>query len=94
MKKIIKINESGKKIESLILDFYTAAHPYAFSVVPDLSNAAEIYHTNPKLFFIPKHESLGEYNEEYGDELYMIEDDEFVQKMHMVNKLYYIKYFN
>ena len=61
-------------IESLILDFYTAAHPYAFSVVPDLSNAAEIYHTNPKLFFIPKHESLGEYNEEYGDELYMIEE--------------------
>jgi len=61
-------------IESLILDFYTAAHPYAFSVVPDLSNAAKIYHTNPKLFFIPKHESLGEYNEEYGDELYMIEE--------------------
>jgi hypothetical protein len=62
------------KIEGLILDFYTAAHPYAFAVVPDLSNAAKIYHTNPKLFFIPKHESLGEYNEEYGDELYIIEE--------------------
>ena len=61
-------------IESLILDFYTAAHPYAFTVVPDLSNAAQIYHTNPKLYYIPKHKYLGAYNEEYGGELYMIEE--------------------
>ncbi|TNJ45197.1 metallophosphoesterase [Tamlana fucoidanivorans] len=61
-------------VEGLILDFYTAAHPYAFTVVPDLSDAAKIYHTNPKLYFIPKHKYLGEYNEEYGGELYMIEE--------------------
>ena len=61
-------------VEGLILDFYTAAHPYAFLVIPDLSNAAELYHTNPKLFYIPKHKHLGEYNAEYGDELYMIEE--------------------
>ena len=61
-------------IEELILDFYTAAHPYAFAVVPDLSDAAKIYHTNPKLYFIPKHKHLGEYNEEYGGELYLIEE--------------------
>lgn len=62
------------QIEDLILDFYTAAHPYAFSVVPDLSNAADVYHTNPKLFYIPKHKHLGDYNTDYGDELYMIEE--------------------
>ena len=61
-------------IEGLIHDFYTAAHPYAFLVVPDLSDAASIYHTNPKLYYIPKHKHLGDYNEEYGDELYMIEE--------------------
>ena len=61
-------------IEGFILDFYTAAHPYAFAVVPDLSNAAKIYHTNPRLFYVPKHVALGKYNEEYGDELYMIEE--------------------
>jgi len=60
-------------IEGLILDFYTAAHPYAFTVVPDLSNAAKIYHTNHKLFYVPKHPALGEYKKEYGSELYMIE---------------------
>ena len=61
-------------VEGLILDFYTAAHPYAFAVVPDLSNAAKIFHTNPKLYFIPKHKALGKFNDEYGGELYMIEE--------------------
>ncbi|WP_047550669.1 metallophosphoesterase [Psychroserpens sp. Hel_I_66] len=61
-------------IEGLIQDFYTAAHPYAFMVVPDLSDAGKIYHTNPKIFYIPKHKYLGKYNNDYGDELYMIEE--------------------
>ncbi|NND25105.1 MAG: phosphoesterase [Flavobacteriaceae bacterium] len=62
------------KVENLILDFYTAAHPYAFMVVPDLSDAAEVYHTNPRLFYIPKHKHMGDYNLDYGDELYLIEE--------------------
>lgn len=62
------------EVEGLILDFYTAAHPYAFAVVPDLSDAAKLFHTNPQLYFIPKHKHLGEYNEDYGGELYMIEE--------------------
>ncbi|PSG90661.1 metallophosphoesterase [Aurantibacter aestuarii] len=62
------------KVEDLVLDFYTAAHPYAFLAIPDLSDAAKVYHTNPKLYYIPKHKYLGEYNAEYGGELYMIEE--------------------
>ncbi|NNE31241.1 MAG: phosphoesterase, partial [Winogradskyella sp.] len=61
-------------IERLIQDFYTAAHPYAFMVVPDLSDAAKIYHTNPKIYYIPKHKHLGKFNKDYGNELYMIEE--------------------
>src|SRR5690606_24142531 len=62
------------EIESLILDFYTAAHPYAFMAIPDLAHAAEIYHTNPRIFYIPKHKHLGNFNTEYGGQLYMIEE--------------------
>lgn len=62
------------EVENLILDFYTAAHPYAFLAVPDLSHAAKLYHTNPKLYYIPKHKYMGDFNTEYGDELYMIEE--------------------
>jgi len=58
--------------EKAIQDFYTAAHPYAFMVVPDLSEAINIYHTNPQIFYVPKQQALKDYNEDYGDELYML----------------------
>ncbi|MBD0830802.1 metallophosphoesterase [Aestuariibaculum sediminum] len=62
------------EVEDLILDFYTAAHPYAFQIIPELSKAAKVYHTEPELYFIPKHKDLGDFNEDYGDELYLIEE--------------------
>ncbi|MGO3182923.1 MAG: phosphoesterase [Aequorivita sp.] len=58
--------------EDLILDFYTAAHPYGAFTIPKLAGAAEILHTNPKLFYVPKQKALGMFNKDYGDELYMI----------------------
>ena len=58
--------------EDLILDFYTAAHPYGAFTVPKLAEAANVFHTNPKLFYVPKQKALGKFNEDYGDELYMI----------------------
>lgn len=58
--------------EDIILDFYTASHPFGALAIPDLANAIGVYHTNPKIYYVPKHEALGKYNEEYGDELYML----------------------
>ena len=72
--KQIKGDFEKTNVENLILDFYTSAHPYAFLAIPQLSKAANLLHTNPKLFYIPKHKFLGEYNAEYGDELYLIEE--------------------
>ena len=60
--------------EKILLDFYTASHPYTPYVVGVLSDAVNIYHTNPKVYYIPKQQALGDYNLEYGDELYMIEE--------------------
>lgn len=58
--------------EELIFDFYTAGHPYAAVTVPDLADAIGVYHTNPKVFYLPKQPRLGKYNTEYGDELYLL----------------------
>ncbi|MCW9036428.1 BamA/TamA family outer membrane protein [Altibacter sp.] len=58
--------------EDLILDFYTAAHPYGAFTIPKLAAAANVFHTNPKLYYVPKQKALGAYNDAYGDELYMI----------------------
>ncbi|MFI2742940.1 metallophosphoesterase [Zhouia sp. PK063] len=58
--------------EDLVMDFYTAANPFGAFAIPTLSDAAQILHTNPKLYYIPKQKALGNYNADYGDELYMI----------------------
>ena len=60
--------------EEAVLDFYTSSHPFAGFVVPDLSDAIGVYHTNPVLFYMPKHKALGDYNDEFGDELYILEE--------------------
>ncbi len=60
--------------EDILLDFYTAAHPYIFTVIPELSDAVGVFHTNPKVYFVPKQKALGKYNADHGGELYMIEE--------------------
>jgi hypothetical protein len=61
-------------VEELLLDFLTSAHPFSFMAVPDLAKAIDIYHTNPKLVYIPKQKALGKFNAKHGDAIYMIEE--------------------
>lgn len=60
--------------EDILLDFYTASHPYIFTIIPELSDAIEVFHTNPKLYYVPKQKALGKHNADHGNELYMIEE--------------------
>ncbi|MDT8346728.1 MAG: metallophosphoesterase, partial [Flavobacteriaceae bacterium] len=60
--------------EELILDFFTASHPYAFLAIEDMAEHLGVYHTTSKLFYLPKQDALGNYNESYGDALYMLEE--------------------
>ena len=60
--------------EELLMDIYTTAHPYTPFVVGKLSDAVGVFHTNPKLYYVPKQTALQQYNENYGNELYMIEE--------------------
>ncbi len=65
---------NGTVTEELLLDVFTGSHPYAPFTIGTLSDAVGIFHTNPVLYYIPKQNALGAYNEEFGDELYMIEE--------------------
>ena len=75
---ILKENEEAEEDlkntlpEALIQDFYTSAHPYGAFAIPRLSEAAQVLHTTPRLYYVPKQPALGMYNEDYGDQLYMI----------------------
>lgn len=64
----------GTSTESLVLDVFTGSHPYAFLTMAPLSDAAGIYHLNPKLYYVPKQNALKQFNNEFGDALYMIEE--------------------
>jgi calcineurin-like phosphoesterase family protein len=60
--------------EDFIYDFYTTVHPFTPFIIGNLAEQVGVYHSNPKLFYVPKQNSLGKYNAGFGDELYMIEE--------------------
>lgn len=64
----------GTATERLLQDFYTGSHPYAPFVTGGLSDAVNLYHTNPVLYYVPKQNALASFNSDFGDELYMIEE--------------------
>ncbi|MFT7442616.1 MAG: hypothetical protein ACI9Q3_000990, partial [Maribacter sp.] len=60
--------------ENLLSDMFTGSHPYAPFTIGKLSDAIGVYHTNPVLYYVPKQPSLGQFNDNFGNELYMIEE--------------------
>ncbi|WP_396632789.1 ShlB/FhaC/HecB family hemolysin secretion/activation protein [Maribacter sp. R86514] len=59
--------------EKAISDFFTTAHPYMQLVINPLARSVDINHSDTDLFYVPKQDSLKQFNENYGDELYYIE---------------------
>ena len=60
--------------EEVISDFFTTAHPYMQLVINPLARAVNVNHSSPSLFYVPKQDRLGDLNEQFGDELYFIEE--------------------
>ncbi len=64
----------GTFLVDVVQDIFTMSHPYAAFVIPDMAEAVNIYHTNPKLYYMPKQPKLGDYNTLFGDGLYLLEE--------------------
>ncbi len=64
----------GTFLVDVVQDVFTMSHPYAAFVIPDMAEATGIYHTNPKLYYMPKQPSLGMYNDIFGGEMYLLEE--------------------
>ncbi|MBA0883730.1 metallophosphoesterase [Flavobacterium undicola] len=60
--------------EDFIYDFYTTSHPYTSLAVGNLADKIGVFHSNPKLYYIPKQKALGEFNADFGNELYFVEE--------------------
>ncbi|MFZ6011995.1 MAG: metallophosphoesterase, partial [Bacteroidota bacterium] len=60
--------------QDLVQDQISASHPYAALVVPAIAEAAGIYHTNPKLVYIPDDKRFGEYRKLFANSLALFEE--------------------
>lgn len=60
--------------EDLLFDIYTSSHPFTPVAVGTIADAVNVYHTNPKIYYIPKQKALINFNDEFGDELYILEE--------------------
>ncbi len=63
----------GTFAQDLVQDQISSAHPYGAFVIPPLATAADIYHTSPKLFYVPDDMSLGRYRHEFGGMMALFE---------------------
>ncbi|RRJ90127.1 metallophosphoesterase [Paenimyroides tangerinum] len=70
----VKDKVKNTYIIPFINDFYTTGHPYTPFIIGNFTNALGINHSNAKLYYIPKQNVLGKYNESFGDQMYMVEE--------------------
>ncbi|QLG47212.1 hypothetical protein HYG79_06190 [Costertonia aggregata] len=63
----------GTLPEKLISDFFTTAHPYMQMVINPMAKAVDVNHADTQLFFVPRQRGLERLNDEFGNELYFIE---------------------
>ncbi|MFD2513059.1 metallophosphoesterase [Pontibacter locisalis] len=61
--------------KDLLQDQISAQHPYGALIVPKLADAAGVYHTNPRLVFIPDTPYLRQYRDEFGNTVAFLEED-------------------
>jgi len=74
VRKVVPHGFEGTLVESIFQDQISASQPYAALMVAPLASAAKVYHTNPKLVYVPKQPILGDFNDIYGDGLYLFEE--------------------
>jgi len=67
-------NFQGTFLARTAKDQASIGHPYSAITITPMIRAAGIYHTNPKVVFLPSQEPLGIYNAKYGDQLYLFEE--------------------
>src|SRR4030095_3405081 len=64
----------GTFIARTAKDQASIAHPYAAITITPMIQATGIYHTIPKIVFLPSQQPLGNYNSKYGNQLYLFEE--------------------
>ena len=72
--KLVPPNFTNLKLIDVLADQNSASHPYGALVIPRLSQAVGVYYTHPKLVYLKHQKGLGNYNSQFPEELYLLEE--------------------
>lgn len=72
--KTVPVNLQGTIATDIVQDQITSIHPFGAFIIPPLADAAGVYHTNPRLFYVPDDPRLGIYRQQFGDKMMMLEE--------------------
>jgi hypothetical protein len=64
----------GTFISRIARDQVSIGHPFAAYTITPMIKAAGIYHTRPKIVFVPTQKAFGEFNDKYSEQLYLFEE--------------------
>jgi hypothetical protein len=64
----------GTFIEHIARDQTSTGYPFAAITITPMIEAAGVYHTVPRIIFVPKQPALKEFNDHYGNKLYLFEE--------------------
>ncbi len=73
-RKLVPSGFKNLKIINFLADQNSASHPYGALAIPHLSKAAGVYYTDPKLTYLKHQSGLGNYNTQFPEELYLLEE--------------------
>jgi UDP-2,3-diacylglucosamine pyrophosphatase LpxH len=71
--KLLPEEFGNLKVIDIMKDQNSASHPYGALVIPTLSKAAQVYYTSPTLVYLKHQRGLGNYNQLFPQELYLLE---------------------
>ena len=58
----------------VVKDQIASSHPHGAFLVPEMAEAAGVYHANPKMYYLPDTKALGNFREDFGGILVLFEE--------------------
>lgn len=71
--EVIPDNLKGTFMEDIVIDGISMSHPYGAFAISYMMERAGIYHTWPKVVYLPEQKALDTFNNKYGNSLYLLE---------------------
>ncbi|WP_324721306.1 hypothetical protein [Salinimicrobium sp. HB62] len=60
-------------LENIVIDGVSAQHPYGAVLAAELSEVVGVLSTKPRIVYVPKHKALEQFEDQYGNRLFLLE---------------------